>query len=156
MFHGVIGSLLMLGGIMVLARAMWSVSESHFHAFLDSPVQAVFFISVIILQLGENISFIMLNNERVETELVKAEAGLRKTVKELERALAEIKTLSGFLPICANCKKIRDDNGYWRAVEQFIEEHSQAQFSHAICPNCLAELYPEFAGRILSKKSRKR
>jgi hypothetical protein len=155
-FHWVIGSLLMWGGILVLVRAMWSLSEFQFRALMDSPVQAVFFVSVIVLQLGENISFLMLNNERVEAELVQAQTGLKKTVKELERALAEIKTLSGFLPICANCKKIRDDNGYWRAVEQFIEEHSQAQFSHAICPDCLAELYPELAGQILSKHARRK
>ncbi len=63
--------------------------------------------------------------------------------QELQNALAEVKTLSGLLPICANCKKIRDDQGYWQGVEQYLSTRSQAEFTHAICPECLSKLYPE-------------
>lgn len=67
-----------------------------------------------------------------------------KLVKELEASLKEIKQLSGFLPICANCKKIRNDEGYWEQVEKYIQDHSEAMFSHGICPECMAKLYPEY------------
>ncbi|MGO9569112.1 MAG: response regulator, partial [Desulfomonilaceae bacterium] len=56
----------------------------------------------------------------------------------------QVKQLSGFLPICASCKKIRDDQGYWRQVEEYIREHSEAEFSHSICPECAKRLYPDF------------
>lgn len=63
---------------------------------------------------------------------------------ELEQALKEIKTLKGFLPICANCKKIRNDNGYWQEVASYISIHTDTQFSHGICPDCCTTLYPDF------------
>jgi uncharacterized small protein (DUF1192 family) len=66
-----------------------------------------------------------------------------KLIGELQQALSEIKTLRGFLPICANCKKIRDDEGYWQQIEQYIQERSDAQFSHSICPECAEKLYPQ-------------
>jgi len=62
-------------------------------------------------------------------------------IKELKSALDEVKTLSGFLPICATCKKIRDDRGYWKQIEGYIQEHSDAQFSHGICPECAEKMY---------------
>jgi PAS domain S-box-containing protein len=65
--------------------------------------------------------------------------------KKLEKAIAEIKKLSGLLPICASCKKIRDDKGYWTQIESYISRHSDTQFSHGICPDCLKKLYPEYA-----------
>ena len=64
-------------------------------------------------------------------------------IAELKKALEEIKTLSGFLPICASCKKIRDDQGYWKQIEVYISEHSEAEFSHGICPECAQKLYPD-------------
>ncbi len=69
-----------------------------------------------------------------------AEALLREKEK-LQDALAEIKTLSGMLPICASCKKIRDDKGYWNQIEGYIERHSEALFSHSLCPECMDKLY---------------
>lgn len=60
----------------------------------------------------------------------------------VEEALAQVKTLSGLLPICAGCKSIRDDTGYWSRIETYLEAHSQAEFSHGLCPKCLQELYP--------------
>lgn len=62
---------------------------------------------------------------------------------ELEKAIKEIKTLSGIVPICMHCKKIRDDQGYWNQLEKFITEHSEAQFSHSICDNCIKKHYPD-------------
>lgn len=66
-----------------------------------------------------------------------------KLIAELQQALSEIKTLQGFLPICANCKKIRDDEGYWQQIEKYIQDRSDAQFSHSICPDCAKKLYPD-------------
>lgn len=77
------------------------------------------------------------------TERRRAEEEREKLVVELQEALANIKTLSGLLPICASCKKIRDDGGYWSQIESYISAHSQAQFSHGICPDCARQLYPE-------------
>ncbi len=54
-----------------------------------------------------------------------------------------MKTLSGLLPICASCKKIRNDKGYWQAIEGYIGEHSEAEFTHGICPVCVKKLYPD-------------
>ena len=77
-----------------------------------------------------------------QTALKEAEIQRVKNV-ELQAALDKIKQLSGMLPICANCKKIRDDKGYWHDVAVFIRKHSEADFSHGICPECAGELYPE-------------
>ncbi|MBN1991602.1 MAG: response regulator [Anaerolineae bacterium] len=68
---------------------------------------------------------------------------LQEKNNELEAALARVKLLSGLLPICSNCKKIRNDEGYWQQVEEYIHQHSEADFSHGLCPACLKELYPD-------------
>lgn len=72
-----------------------------------------------------------------------ANAEREKLILELQDATGKIKTLSGFLPICAHCKNIRDDNGYWHHVETYIKDHSDAEFSHSICLDCAKKLYPE-------------
>ncbi len=66
-----------------------------------------------------------------------------RLIAELQDALANIKTLSGLLPICSSCKKIRDDKGYWNRLETYIETHTEADFTHGICPDCARKLYPE-------------
>ena len=66
-------------------------------------------------------------------------------INNLKQALAEVKTLQGFIPICASCKKIRDDKGYWNQIESYIREHSDAEFSHGICPECAVRLYKEYS-----------
>ncbi|NJN94505.1 MAG: response regulator [Anaerolineales bacterium] len=69
---------------------------------------------------------------------------LRRMNEELQTALAKVKTLRGLLPICASCKKIRDDGGYWHLLEVYIRDHSEADFTHGLCPDCLTKIYPEF------------
>lgn len=81
------------------------------------------------------------------TARVNTQLRLHRTIKTLETALKEIKTLKGLLPICSSCKKIRDDQGYWNQIETYIEEHSDAEFTHGICPDCVRKLYPDFVGR---------
>jgi GAF domain len=68
-----------------------------------------------------------------------------KLIQELRSALARIKTLRGLIPICSNCKKIRDDQGFWQAMEAYVRKHSEADFSHSLCPECTRELYPDYA-----------
>jgi len=77
------------------------------------------------------------------TERKQAEEEREKLIIELRDALSKIKTLSGMLPICSSCKKIRDDRGYWNQIESYIKRHSEAEFSHRICPECAKTLYPE-------------
>jgi CheY-like chemotaxis protein len=69
---------------------------------------------------------------------------LRRLNKELEETLATVKQLSGLLPICASCNMIRDDEGRWQRLEAYIRDHSEAEFSHSLCPECFKKLYPEF------------
>lgn len=78
------------------------------------------------------------------TERKMGEMERERLIRELQEALAKVKKLSGFLPICASCKKIRDDQGYWTQIEAYIRDHSEAEFSHAICPECMKKLYPEY------------
>ncbi len=82
------------------------------------------------------------------TDLKKAEAEREKLLTELQKAFAEIKTLSGLLPICASCKRIRNDGGYWEQVEIYLKRYSNAQFTHGLCPNCIHELYPDYAADV--------
>jgi hypothetical protein len=78
------------------------------------------------------------------TEHKQAEEERERLILELQEALSQVKTLSGLLPICASCKKIRNDEGYWEQMEIYISEHSEVDFSHGICPECAQKLYPEY------------
>lgn len=77
------------------------------------------------------------------TDAKNLEQEREQLITKLKDALAKVKTLSGLLPICASCKKIRDDKGYWYQIESYISSHSKAEFSHSICPECAKKLYPE-------------
>ncbi|MBF0495904.1 MAG: hypothetical protein HQK58_04915 [Deltaproteobacteria bacterium] len=78
--------------------------------------------------------------EIVERKRIEAER--EKLIAELQDSLNKVKQLSGLLPICASCKKVRDDKGYWNQIEAFIRDRSEANFSHGICPECAKKLYP--------------
>jgi len=73
-----------------------------------------------------------------------AEAEREKLIESLTHALDDVKTLRGIVPICASCKRIRDDAGYWSQVETYVARHTEAQFSHGCCPECAKKLYPEY------------
>lgn len=79
---------------------------------------------------------------RLERELVDRNAALARTNAELQEALASVRTLSGLLPICAHCKKIKDDEGSWRRVEDYVAARTEAEFTHGICPACLERHFP--------------
>jgi hypothetical protein len=69
---------------------------------------------------------------------------IKDRTRELTDALSEIKTLRGIIPICCNCKQIRNDEGIWNKIEKYISDHSEAKFTHGICPKCAQKLYPEY------------
>ena len=92
---------------------------------------------------GEIISAVHIISDITERKQIETER--EKLVAELQTALAKVKTLSGLLPICSSCKKIRDDKGYWNQIEVYIQDHSDAEFSHGICPECIKKLYPDFS-----------
>jgi len=75
-------------------------------------------------------------------------AAKERLIRELEEALSKVRTLSGLLPICSSCKNIRDDQGYWTQMEAYISEHSEAEFSHSMCPPCAQRLYPDVYAKL--------
>lgn len=81
---------------------------------------------------------------RDASERIKAEQEREKLIHELQEAMEKIKTLKGLVPICMHCKNIRNDKGFWEKVETYVQEHSDAQFSHGICPSCLKKYYPQY------------
>lgn len=89
---------------------------------------------------GEVVKFVHISRDITERKKMASER--EKLIGELQGALAKVKQLSGFLPICASCKKIRDDKGYWKQIEFYIRDHSEAEFSHGLCPDCAQKLYP--------------
>lgn len=109
------------------------------------PVHAVHFLSMTLFETSWALVFIMITTKRIERELLVSRTALDATVGELERAVGEVRTLSGLLPICPQCKRIRDDRGYWGLMERYVEAHSQAHFTHGICPECLEKVCEEEA-----------
>jgi PleD family two-component response regulator len=91
---------------------------------------------------------------RVQTqlELKRARDAQKELITELQRALDQVKLLSGMIPMCSSCKKVRDDAGYWKQVEEYIESRSEALVSHGLCPECVRNLYPEIAEEIIRKR----
>lgn len=144
-FHLIIGTEMALASLIFIARAAWSFTIPDFQLMMVSPVESSFFISLMVLQIVITVSFIMMNTERFERDLLSAESALKVNVQRLESALTEVKTLRGMLPICASCKKIRDDHGEWVQMEVYVRDRTEADFSHGICPECMKKLYPEFS-----------
>lgn len=93
---------------------------------------------------------------RIKTHLTlrKLQKELQDKNAQLEEALANIKTLKDLLPICANCKKIRDDEGYWQEVEVYVRDHIDIRFSHSICPDCVKKLYPDYWAKLYNSDSK--
>ena len=92
---------------------------------------------------GEAPSAILIRSIHYAIYRKQAEQKLTRMIEALKEALAKVKLLSGIIPICQYCKKIRNDQGYWNKLEEFISQHSEAEFSHGICDKCMEERYPE-------------
>jgi hypothetical protein len=95
---------------------------------------------------------ILVNDEQVAvygsyrdiSERIRSEKERDRLIRELQEALTKVKTLRGLIPICASCKRIRDDKRYWNQIEAHLRKHSDADFSHGFCPECIGRLYPDF------------
>ncbi len=87
----------------------------------------------------------------VGRRMIEIQCRLADRIRERDEALEQIKTLRGIIPICASCKKIRDDKGYWNQVEVYVSQHSDAEFSHGLCPECFEKAYNEVKGLAMDK-----
>jgi len=109
--------------------------------FLTKPIRSIEFLARVksCLNIKQNHDQLMEEFEKRK----KTEKKNEELISELTKALTEIKVLSGLLPICSHCKKIRDDKGHWNSLEGYIQEHTEAKFSHGICRECAKEYYPD-------------
>lgn len=141
--HTFCATLFILFALGLITRGViWCFNPGH-GIFQATPAQTIYAMGLAIMELGWMVSFLMLNSQRLEVELKESQLHLVESVKSLTKALSEIKSLEGLLPICSSCKKIRDDRGYWNQLEKYIMMHSDARFTHGICPDCARRHYPE-------------
>jgi PAS domain S-box-containing protein len=98
---------------------------------------------------GNIIGILGINKDITGIKLLQEER--EKLIKDLQNALGRIKLVSGLLPICTSCKKIRDDKGYWNKLESYMERHSSVEFSHSVCPECLKKAHPSIYDKIYGK-----
>ncbi len=148
--------MLFYGGVLVaeyFSRPDFAIKYEIFLYIVFGIVLAWFsffggFISNIRRRLKSQAKTIEKANEEIRNEMQerqKAQIEKDKLIVELQEALSRVKTLSGLLPICSACKKIRDDQGYWNQIENYISSYSDAVFSHSLCPDCAEKLYPDIA-----------
>lgn len=123
------------------------ISSGRLYNSLMDSIRALSKRTATLQQTNEELQKEISRRKEIEEELRNYETHLEEMVDqrttELQLALANVKMLTGMLPICASCKNIRDDEGYWHQVEVYIRSHSEAEFSHGICPDCAVKLYPE-------------
>ena len=106
----------------------------------------------IITRSAEGVPLKMFGTHTDISDRKKIETERESMINELQSALAEVRTLKGIVPICAGCKKIRDDKGFWEQVETYVQKHTEAKFSHGFCPECVEKYYPGQAERIRDRK----
>jgi ABC-type amino acid transport substrate-binding protein len=112
----------------------------------EIPLQKIFgILAVVLVPIGVVLAVLLFWSWSLRRQVRKKTAALSVINEELKMALSEVSKLSGLLPICASCKKIRDDKGSWKQIEVYISQHSEAEFTHGICPECCKRLYPEYS-----------
>jgi len=119
--------------ISILSSIVWLLSD----IYSSHPYSSVFF--AFWNTMIRLLSYLIIAYSTSKIRLLLAKE--RETAQALRDALNQVKMLSGLIPICASCKKIRDDKGYWNQLENYIQEHSEAEFSHGFCPDCMKKLY---------------
>jgi len=123
--------------IMVTAKSDLSNLQDAFAAgamdFISKPVNSI--------ELLARVSSALLLKQEMDRRKNR-ELQLRRSNEELQKALKEVKVLRGLIPMCASCKKIRNDGGFWQQLEEYLGEHSEAEFSHGLCQPCIKKLYP--------------
>lgn len=132
------------------SRKMWQAWAVLFGSLLLTTLLAFYMLRKILHtnEIEQRVKKQAQTNKKLEKEnreRIVAEVKRDKTILNLQRALDEVKTLRGILPICSFCKKVRDDKGYWEQVDVYIHKYSQADISHGICPDCAKKHYPEFS-----------
>lgn len=115
--------------LVLIANIALSIARPESGIFDPVAQRVLLYGSTTVLETGIGISFFMMNARRLEQELM-------DVVVELRTAMSEVKLLSGLLPICAHCKNVRDDKGYWHRVDVYLKAHSEAELTHSICPSC--------------------
>lgn len=133
---------LLLGGVLLVLLGWYLVSAKW---IMGTPIVSTLFTISILIWSFELTGRIKI---RAREQRLILERQVKERTQELETALGEVKTLSGMLPICSACKNIRDDTGYWSSVESYVSEHTDAGFTHGICPGCIEKLYPDVAKRM--------
>ena len=123
--------------IMVTAKSDLKNLQEAFAAgamdFISKPVKSI--------ELLARVSSALLLKQEMDRRKNR-ELELRRSNEELQKALKEVKVLRGLIPMCASCKKIRNDGGFWQQLEEYLGEHSEAEFSHGLCQPCIKKLYP--------------
>ena len=125
--------------IIISLTLLWGVGLFFILIFINK-LQTIIKQRIALQQISGKHELLAKHNE----ELREVYSKIETQNKNLKEALSKVKLLRGLLPICASCKKIRDDKGYWNQIESYIKKHSMAEFSHGICPECAEKLYPEF------------
>lgn len=133
---------IMCTGVMTTSENLQMALDAGAVDYLRKPIDGVELISRTKSMLKLANSFKQIKEH--ERELLDQTIQLEKKQVDLQEALNNIETLRGFVPICAKCKNIRDDKGFWQQVEAYVSKHSLAVFSHSLCPSCVKELYPGF------------
>jgi len=132
------GGLLLARGIYVFMQPTILPKEQLSGLLTYDP----YFLAAFLLETTLGICFLLLNSNWLERVLQASREELKDSLAELKTALSELKVLRGILPICASCKKIRDASGTWTPLETYIHAHSEADFTHGMCPDCNQEFYP--------------
>jgi len=128
----------------VVDRAFATGELIVFDVRVPTPAGDTFYITSVkpILDVAGEVSSVVCISKDI-TARKQAEQERLDLIERLRTALQEVRTLSGMLPICAHCKKIRDDQGYWTRIEEYLQAHSQAEFTHGICPDCVTQHFGE-------------
>lgn len=140
-----IGVCLLVWASFLMFRALSWIANPSDGTFDPNAYQLLYTMSTLMLEVTLSLGLFMLNGARLEEELRETNRELDAALGDLKRTMGQLKVLAGVLPICAHCKKIRDDgSGRWHQLEDYITRHSQAGFTHGICPDCVKTHYPDY------------
>jgi hypothetical protein len=144
-FSRALGFAALLWTLLLLTRNLLLQGSPPVDPLASDFHQLFYFSASLGLEAFISVMFLLLNSHRIESELNEANSKLGLTLEELKESVSRIKILSGLLPICSHCKRIRDEeSGGWRQLENYISSRSQAQFSHGVCPECAKVHYGEY------------
>lgn len=129
----------------LFGRAVLRLQTPQAGLFDPSAREAVFFLVICLMEVILLTLFLMMNAQLLQEELSRSREELASALEGLRASRAQVEVLSGLLPICSRCKQIRDAEGHWHPVEEYVRARTDAEFSHGICPGCLRILYPEHA-----------